>query len=514
MNWPCAAIGASRWRIVRQLLVEAVVISFTGAILGVAASYWLAKLPLLLSPDSFPSESVIRINLSILAFSVALAFASGLLFGLVPALRLSRPDLARALPTRLYGISTAPAKQRWSALIAAQIALTLLLMATAGTAMRAFLHLTQVSLGYQPDHVMSIGIMMHFQDPNDPEGIKSWNGRAAFIDRVQQRIAAVPGVLAVAVSTDANPPFAGANSHFDLRGVSSSESQEARVCGVGAEYFSTLHIPLLFGRIWTAAESLQPRSGVVVNQGFCEAVRRAGRPTGATAHFSASRRRPRRLLRQRRLAREIIGIAGDSRNDGLSNPVQPAVYVPYTTLMPPYAQFLVRTQDDPLTYLHSIRAAIASVGYDQQVANGTYTLKEAIQRDTQYTRQRLFSILFGVFSAMALVLALVGIFSVVAYSVAQRTTEFGVRLALGAPRSHVLWVAARIALVSTAAGIVLGLALDSFLGAILAHWMHSAFAAWSLLVPAALLALSALIACALPARRATAVPPAEALRYE
>jgi ABC-type antimicrobial peptide transport system permease subunit len=181
-------------------------------------------------------------------------------------------------------------------------------------------------------------------------------------------------------------------------------------------------------------------------------------------------------------------------------------------------QFFVRTQGDPLTYLHSMRAAIASVASDQQISNstfnGTFTLNEAIERDAQYTRQRLFSILFGVFSAMALALALVGIFSVVAYSVAQRTTEFGVRLALGAPRAHVLWVAARIALISTTIGVAVGLALDSFLGVILAHWMQSGFAADSLLVAAALLALSALLACFLPARRATAVPPAEALRYE
>ncbi len=508
-----AAIGASRWRIVRQLLVEAVVISFAGTILGVAASYWLAKLPLLLSPDSFPSESVIRINLSILAFSVALAFTCGLLFGLAPALRLSRPDLARALPTRFHGISAAPGRQRWSTLIALQVTLTLLLMATAGTAMRAFLHLTQVSLGYQPDHVMSIGIMMHFHDPKDAEGVTSWIGRSAFIDRVQQRIAAIPGVLAVAVSTDANPPFAGAEVNFDLRGTSLQSPQQARACGVGAEYFSTLGIPLLAGRIWSAVENRQGGSVAIVNQSF---ARRYGVRVGQRLHPHISSDTSTFLAAPSTADgwREIVGIVGDSRNDGLSSPVLPAIYVPYTTLMPPYAQFLIRTHGAPLTYLHAIRAAIAAAAPDQQVSNGTDTLSEALARDPQYTRQRLFSILFGVFSAMALALALVGIFSVVAYSVAQRTTEFGVRLALGAPRPHILWVAARIALVSTAIGVALGLALDAFLGKLLAHWMHSAFAADSLLSAAALLAISALLACALPARRATAVPPAEALRYE
>lgn len=212
--------------------------------------------------------------------------------------------------------------------------------------------------------------------------------------------------------------------------------------------------------------------------------------------------------------RQIVGVVGDARNNGIDQPVQPAIYLPYASLMPPYVQFEVRTQADPLTYLHAIRAAVSSIAHYQQIPNGVFTLDEAIKRDAQYTRQRLFSILFGVFSAMALVLALVGIFSVVAYSVAQRTTECGVRLALGASRTHILWVAGRIALVSTVIGVAIGLALDGFLGTILAAWMHNAFAATGLISAAAVLILSALAACLLPATRATNVPPAEALRYE
>src|SRR5947207_2519006 len=194
-------IGASRWRIVRQLLVEALVISCTGAVLGVAASYWLARFPLSLSPDSFPAESVIRINASVLAFSVGLALLCGILFGLAPALRLSRNDPARSLPGRQAGVVAAPARRRWSVLIAAQVALTLLLMATAGTAIRGFLRLTQMPLGYDPANVMKLGI------PLPVNKLQSREARAAYIEQIRDKIASVPGVLTVAVGTDATPPF-------------------------------------------------------------------------------------------------------------------------------------------------------------------------------------------------------------------------------------------------------------------------------------------------------------------
>ena len=516
------AIGASRWRIVRQLLVEALVISCTGAVLGVAASYWLARLPLLLSPDSFPAESVIRINASVLAFSVALALFCGILFGLAPALRLSRNDPARALSGRQVGSVAVPATHRWSVLIAAQVALTLLLLATAGTAIRGFLRLTQMPLGYDPANVIQIGISLHVQNPDEWSRLESREARAAYIEQIRQKIAFVPHVSTVAVGIGATPPDGDVQSSFIIDGSGDSEQPQARVMLVDQRYFATLRIPLLQGRVWNVDENSRGDFIAVVNHAFStrylsssSAVGRQLRIPGLTAHMLYQV-----VSAQSTAWREIIGVVGDVRNDGVDHPVSPAIYIPYTAATRAWVQFLVRTEVDPLSCLHSIRAAIASVASDQQISNsvsafnGTFTLTEAIERDAQYSRQRLFSILFGVFSAMALGLALVGIFSLVAYSVAQRTAEFGVRLALGAPRTHVLWAAARVALVSAAAGMVIGVAVDSFLGAVLAHWMQSAFAAGSLFAAAALLALGALLACLLPARHAIGVPPAEALRYE
>jgi predicted permease len=514
-----SAIGASRWRIVRQLLIEAVVISSTGAVLGMAASYWLARLPLLLSPDSFPAESVIRINFPILGFSVALALICGILFGLIPALRLSRRDSARMLPGRHVGVAD-PARHRWSVLIAAQVALTLLLMATAGTAIRSFLRIGQMPLGYEPANVMKVGMMLHAHDPSEWSRIQSRVTRTAYIEQIRDKIAAVPGVSTVAVGTDATPPYIDPADTFEIERTGDGEKPQVRVILVGQSYFSALHIPLLQGRIWNADENARGDFIAVVNHAFAARYFSASNAAGQQVRIPGltSRNRYQIASAQSTGWRQIVGVVGDARNDGIDRPVVPAIYVPYTTVMQPYVQFFVRPQGDPLRWLYPIRIAIASVASDQQIStdgyNRTFTLNEAVEKDTQYTRQRLFSILFAIFSAMALGLALVGIFSVVAYSVAQRTTEFGIRLALGAPRAHVLWIAARIALVSATTGVLVGLAVYSFLGAVLAHWMQNAFAANGMFAAAALLAFCALLACLLPARHAVAVPPAEALRYE
>jgi predicted permease len=519
-----SAIGASRWRIVRQLLVEAVVVSCAGAVLGVAASYWLARLPMLLSPDSFPAESVIRINAPILAFSVALALLCGLVFGLVPALRLSRHDSAPMLPGRQTGVVAAPAKRRWSVLIAAQVALTLLLMATAGTAIHSFLGLMRTQLGYDPANVMKVGIGLHNRNPGEWSRIQPREARIAYIEQIREKIASLPGVSTVAVGLEATPPYIDPfyEKPLEIDGTGDREQPQARVMLVDQQYFAALRIPLLQGRIWNADENTRGDFIAVVNQAFVTRYLSSSNAIASSTALGRQLRIPDRISdspylvtsAQNTAWRQIIGVVGDARNDGLDQSVVPAIYIPYTAMVWVNAQFFVRTQSDPLTYLYSIRTAIASVAPDQQISTNTITLNEALERDAQYRSQRLFSILFGVFSAMALALALVGIFSLVAYSVAQRTTEFGVRLALGAPRKHVLWIAARIALVSAAAGIVMGLTVDSFLGAVLAHWMQNTFAAGSLFAAAAFLALSAVLACLLPARHAISVSPTEALRYE
>jgi predicted permease len=512
-----SAIGASRWRLVRQLLVESVFISLSGAALGVAASYWLARLPLALSPVSFPPESVVHINLPVLGFSVALALLAGIAVGLAPALRLSRPDVSQAMQSSLRRAGGRKTGRAFHGIIAGQIALTLLLMAGAGIAIGTFLYLARAPLGYEPRHVMDVGIVMHWNDQKAWDAIQSRQARAAFIDQMRQRMAAVPGVVSVAVGTDALPPYSGGERAWEMEGRVGEPEKQARIHLISPEYFSTLEIPLLVGRMWSKAENARGDGVAVVNETMARRYWPSGNAVGQRIRVPGLKSdAPLEAASADSMGwREIVGVAGDVRNDGLDRPVLPAIYTPYTTVMAPYAQYQIRTHGEPLALVRSIREAVQSVNADQQIANDVFDLQTAIERDPQWSRQRLFSVLFGFFSAMALVLALAGLFSVVAYSVAQRTNEFGIRMALGARRGHILWVAARNAAMSAGRGIAIGVLASLLLEGVLAKWMNSTHAdTRSLIGMTLLLILCTLVACLLPAFRAASIRPTEALRYE
>src|SRR5215472_18725243 len=228
-------------------------------------------------------------------------------------------------------------------------------MATAGTAIRGFLRLTQMPLGYDPANVMQLGIPLYVDNP----ALQSREARASYVEQIREKIASVPRVSTVAVGVGATPPRADVQTSFVVDGSGDGEQTQARVMLVGERYFAALRIPLIQGRIWNTDENSKGDFIAVVNRAF------------ATRYLSSSNALGRQLRilglplqnrftvtsAQSTAWRQIIGVVGDARNDGVDRPVVPAIYLPYTTVMLPYAQFLVRTQGDPLIYLHSIRAA-------------------------------------------------------------------------------------------------------------------------------------------------------------
>jgi predicted permease len=509
------ALGASRYRIVRQLLVESLVLAITGSLLGIGLAYYMAKLIFSLFPDVFMHESVIRINPPILAFSVALALASGLFFGLLPSLRMSRPDVSNVMQAAGRKIAGRGGQTRsLNTLIAAQIALTTIIMGAAGAAIGGFMKLTHRNFGYDPSHVMSVPIPLH------PHSYLTREERAAYFDTLRQKIATVPGVAATAISANATPPNSGDNLTFEILGAPSAQRQYLRTNFISPEYFSTLHIPLLEGRLWDASENARGAAVAIIN----ETLARRYFPNGNA--IGQQIRTPTLTLQQGDPGQlvgvpdtdgwlQVIGVVGDSVNDGLDKLVQPAIYIPYSRFMWMDTQFLVRTQGTPLASLHTVQLAIKSVNPDQQTNLNVLDLNQWIEQQPEFKQQRLFSILFGLFSGLALALALVGLYSVVSYSVAQRTNEFGVRMALGAQRIHVLWIVVRNVGITVSAGLAAGLIAFLTLHKLLIHWtQNSSSSPLILAAVAALFIACSALACILPALRAASIDPMQALRYE
>ena len=508
-----SAVGASSIRIVRQLLTESLLLSLVGAGLGVFVAYRAIGFLVPRLPDhSYPYEADFHINLPVLCFSVVLAVLCGIVFGLFPALQSAHPQISQVMQTgtrRLTG--SVRGRRLHTALIAGQIALTLLLMTAAGAAIEGFLRMLRVPLGYQPQHVMSVII------PIRDDAHTTWADRARFFTELRDKIAAIPGVVSAGISTNATPPNSGSRQPIEIQGKPASQAQEAAVELVGPEYFATLQIPILSGRLWDQSEIARGATLVLVNQSFVRHYLSGGSIAGHSVRIPQFATLPPVALTSNGAAGwlEIVGVVGDSLNDGLDKPVAPAVYAPYTLLTLPFTQVLVRTQGDPLAMLHSIKLQIASLDADQQIAGDIRDLEGWIQREPEYARGRLVSMLFGAFSVLALVLAAVGLYSVVSYTLLQRTSELGVRIALGAQRRDVLWIVGVSTGTGVGLGILSGLVLSLGLGRMIAQWIENGTRDPMVVLGVSVILLAvAAIAALVPARRALAINPIEALRSE
>jgi predicted permease len=508
-----SAIGASRGRIIRQLLTESLLLATTGAALGVLATYGiLAGIRVLLPRYAFAPEVVIGINLPVLFFSTGVALLTGILFGLWPALQLSRPQLGQMMQSstrRLAG--SVHARRSQSLLISGQIALTVLLLAGAAASMEGFVRMIHTPLGYDPHNVISVWIPLH------NNSLTGWAARSAYFEQLLAKVSEAPGVTAAAISSNATPPRNGWNTRFEILGRAALEEQDALVNYVGQAYFQTLHIPLLWGRLWSESESHNAAHVVVINQTMARLYFPHGDAIGHSIKLPRIENRPPIVLSAPGIADswlQIIGVTADDRDAGLREPIKPEVFVPWTLSMREYTQILVRSNVAPLSLLHTIRTQLAAVNGDQQTGNEANDLEQWVKDDPEWQQGHLVTWIFGAFSVLALALAAVGLYSVVSFTVTQRTSEFGIRMALGAQREHLARIVFASIVASVGGGLVAGTGLSLALNRFLAAWAESSNEPVILAGAALVLTLVAGIACAFPAWRASRVEPVIALRSE
>lgn len=506
-----AAIGAARSRVVRQLLTESLTLAFLGEALGIALAYatqrlLIRELPAYLSVRA----SSIHINLPVLSFSIAATLVTVLAFGLLPALQFSRRDLRQGMQLGAQRIPGSWGTHTRNVLVAGQIALSLVLLAGAATSIRAFLRLLHADLGYDPQKAAALAIPIH------PNSYTSWEQRSAFLDRIQQKIASTPDVTAAAISIGAIPPSSGWDAAFEILGRNALGDQQVRTNFVGHEYFGVLRIALLQGRLWDRTETMRGAHVAVINQTMARLYWPQGDAIGKQIRLPKLISTPPNLLTGAGSDQwlEIVGVVGDSLNDGLRNPIKPGMYLPYTFRMPMFAQIVVKTRNNPLALLRTFRSQVQAVDAEQQIMNGTVSLEEWIEQEQDWQREHMVALLFGAFSIITLALAALGLYSVVSYTVAQRTSEFALRMALGAQRGDVLLNVLLSTVTVVGVGAAAGGGLYLLVERVIARWAYASGDSLGLLVVAPLLLCVAALACYVPARRAMNADPASALRYE
>jgi putative ABC transport system permease protein len=505
------ALGAGRGRLVRQLLIESVLLSLLGGLLGLLFAYGITQLMVTLMPSNFvPNEARIEVNNLVLAFCVGVAVLTGILFGLMPALQSSRQKLVEALKDEARGSSAAAGGKVRAALVVVEVALAVVLLVSASLTMRSFVALQKVDLGFQPEGVLLAGL------PLPPKRYATAEQRNRFARDLLERVKSTPGVVAATIG-NGGLPFGGPSSAFTLEG----QTAEARRIGlylVAADYLRTLGIPLRQGRMLTEQEINAAERVAVINEAALKLWPNGESPLGRRIRLNElAKPGQSSLLTPPNPSPEvtIVGVVGNTRNDDLRNETQPAVLTPYTLLAPTGRTLAVRAQGDPLLLVNAVREHVRALDAEQPLA-GALALTEVVGNRT--AQPRFTMVLFGLFAVLGLLLALAGIYSVLSYLVTLRTREIGVRLAMGAQASDIqrliLRTGGKLVGLGLVIGVVASLALARLLGSQLNLFRVTNTDPVSFLGVIVLLALVAAAACYIPARRATKVDPLVALRYD
>jgi predicted permease len=501
-----SALGASRRRLISQLLVESLILALSGALLGtLLASVGLRFIVALMPPDIIPSEAVIRLNLPVLLFTLTVAILTALLFGLVPALKAARKDLNEPLRDTGKGLTGGFRHGRFrNALVITEVALSLTLLVAAGLLMRSFVALRQVHLGLQPDHVLAARL------PLPVERYRTAAQIAGFYRPLLQRLKALPGVVDAA-ETSTLPPYGGIDSEIEVPGKTPSEKWQAVVQLCSEGYFPVLKIQFLDGRPFNESDVNAARKIAVVNQTFVKKYLPTDNPLGKQVRIALLAEFEDKVADP---TFEIIGVVSDVKNRGLQDAIRPEIWIPYTVTGSALRGILVRTSLEPLSMLNAVRHEVWTT--DSNVALTLTGTLEGYISQFSYAGPRFGFMLMMIFAFVGLILVTIGVYSVLAYTTAQRTQEIGIRMALGAEGSDVLKMVIRMGLRLVAIGVVLGLLVSLALGKIIATqlWGVSAYDPWTLSLVPILLLITGLVACWLPARRASRVDPLIALRHE
>lgn len=494
------ALGAGRGRIIKQLLIESLLLAVAGSALGLLLAIWGIDLLRALGPDALPRVQEAQINAPALWFTAVLCALTSVVFGLVPAWQASKPDVQKSLKG---GTEFAAAPQRHhrlrGALIISQIALALVLLIGAGLLVKSFWKLLSVNPGFEAANVLTAGVSLSFTDyPNDDSA-----RRTNFFRRALERLSSLPGVEAVGAIS--HLPLGGRTMQllFTIKGSEHGAEALADYRVVTPAFFETLRVPIKSGRVFTERDTSHSPFVYVVNESFARTYLPGRNPLNEK--LTGGSFLP---------AGEIIGVVADIKHRELESDARPAFYISYlqhSTL--PIMNFVMRTAVDPHSLEPIVHRELQSLDADQVVFN----VKPLDDFLSAAVAQRKFNVLLlGLFAIMAMILAAAGIYGVMAYAVSLRTREIGIRVALGAQGGDVLKLVLKQGMILALLGVAIGLTASLALTRIMTSMLYGVSAidfVTFTLVPI-ILGLVALAACYIPARRATKVDPLTALRYE